>query len=113
MNIVHAVDISNWQGDLSPERARCLAENNAFVIVRLSLENPSLVARAKLQLTALRDAGCPLHGYIWGYESWNPEKTIDDAIREYDQFPLAWWWLDAEEVDDRVGQVRNGEWFWR
>ncbi len=105
----HGLDISNWQGELSPERARCVASGQSLIVVRASLERARLVEIARQQIAALKPHVL-IHGYIWMYPSWDPVKTVDDALREYGPFDLPWYWIDAEETEDVGGPARNTQW---
>jgi GH25 family lysozyme M1 (1,4-beta-N-acetylmuramidase) len=101
------IDISNWQGEITPDIARCFAQSVDIVVVRASLESMTLVGRAQRQIAACQAAGLEVHAYVWMYPSWDPVKTIRDATREYGSFDIRWWWVDAEEVQDKADPARN------
>ncbi len=110
MTTYPGIDASNWQGEITPAIAACLAENVSIAVVRASLESPRLVAIAKRQIEACQAAGLQVHGYLWMYPSWDPVKTVGDAMREYGAYGLPWFWIDAEETGDVASPARNAAW---
>lgn len=110
MDSVSGVDISNWQGPVQTETARCLAEQVKIVVVRLSLESPYHVAVANQQIRTCQAAGLQVHGYLWMYPTWEPGKTVKDAMREYGIYNLPWVWIDAEEDKEIANPQVNGAW---
>jgi GH25 family lysozyme M1 (1,4-beta-N-acetylmuramidase) len=97
---LRAVDISNWQGEITPQLAACLRQQLDLVVVRASLESMTLVNIARQQIQALQAVGLPVHAYLWLYPSWEPRKTVKDAMREYGPFNIPWWWVDVEDTKD-------------
>lgn len=104
------IDISNWQGEITPQTAACFAQNCPIVVVRASLESPRHVALAKQQIEACQAAGLQVHGYIWMYPSWNPTQTVNDTMGEYGRYDLPWVWIDAEETADVADPKHNADW---
>jgi GH25 family lysozyme M1 (1,4-beta-N-acetylmuramidase) len=100
---LRAVDISNWQGEITPETATCLRQHVDLVVVRASLESMTLVNIARRQMQALQAVGLPMHAYLWLYPSWSSHKTVADAMREYGSFDIPYWWVDVEDEKDAPG----------
>lgn len=98
------IDISNYQGLLTPQRVQCLKDSGVeHVIVRAGLEHgPQAMPNWEItrrQMQALRDGGVDISLYDWCYmgaQGWNPRETVR---RSHEMFgPVQWHHLDAEDT---------------
>jgi hypothetical protein len=97
-----AIDISNYSGELTPEKIAFLRANASLVIVRLSTENgANQRAIAAQQVAALAEAGIPWQGYIWSYWDQSPvehwewaRELLPDGWPGYHKLGI---WLDCED----------------
>lgn len=94
-----AVDISNWQGELTTETLDAFkAAGVERVIVRASTEDQEKIDIAKQQMGAVMLSGLELQVYLWLYWDPNdpPEGQRERCIEAYKQFPITRCWIDCE-----------------
>lgn len=95
-----AVDLSNWQGRISPETVAAWKANGVkLVIVRLSTEDTEKIAIAKQQLDVCRDGGLKLGGYCWLYLDGADSGAVqvENALVHYGFYDLSVFALDVED----------------
>jgi spore coat assembly protein SafA len=110
----HGIDISNWDGNLTPEFVDCLTQSGIkHVVVRASLETPAKGNIARQQLQALTQAGLLTSVYIWMYSSWDPVQTVQSTYQLVEGFPETKFWLDCEETSDVGAPAANADWIRR
>lgn len=111
--LTRALDVSNWQGDLTDELELARREGVERIVVRLSLESDWHRQVATQQLRQVAAAGLELDGYVWVYWDWSPEATVDGALalaREAG-VRLGCLWFDCE--DGRPGRGVVEDWLAR
>ena len=105
-DLVHAIDVSNWQPWAADPQS--LQEHLApidppitHVIVRLSLETPTLSAISVTQLQAASISGYSVGGYVWAYPDSVPTDTVRNALALVADagVTLPILWIDLEEQD--------------
>ncbi len=106
--IVHAIDVSNYNGDLADEFAAHPEAELVVVRIGLKCEPPSLrdIARAQVQQSV--EAGKRVAFYVWGYRSYDPQSTRGEALDFMVSLPqpdMPMLWLDCETYTDRRGNV--------
>jgi len=102
VGIVHGIDVSNFQ---DANLTAIIKQYNAkHVVVRMPLagEIPSL-QHAYDQLHSAVDNGATVAIYYWGYASWSPEASTEQALERWEgahvgALPVLW--PDIEEYND-------------
>src|SRR5690348_7781906 len=109
---VAGIDISNWNGTITPQQAACFkAAGIEHVVIRASLESMALVATAKEQIAAFQTAGVDVSLYLWAYfVSYEPNKTVADFMREYGRFDITRVFIDCEETGDVSTPANTAAW---
>jgi len=105
------IDVSNWQGEITPETAGCWKElGYEHVIVRASLETQGKKDLAQRQMDAVLAAGSGLSAYLWCYWDWDPAQSVDDALALIGDRKYHTLWLDAEE-EANTGSTNHLIWW--
>lgn len=112
---VQGIDISNFQGEITPALAGTWAAAGVqHVVVRASLERQAMRDLARRQMVACKDAGLSISGYGWYYQSVDPADWAQQTLDAYGDLGLVRVWIDCEETADvgRPGEIANWLYAW-
>lgn len=108
---MYALDISNWQGEISDATVACWkAAGIGLVVVRLSLETNAKAQLALRQLDVCKRGGLLIAGYQWDYWRWDPVQTTDWTMQLIGDRKLEFIAQDVEDPDGVLTPDKNAAW---
>jgi hypothetical protein len=91
---VYTVDISHWQGEITPDEVACMWDSGVRHLIAGVL-NPSIAAN---QLETASNGGMTVDIYVYLYWSGNITAQVQNALAVGAPFPVQRLWLDAENA---------------
>lgn len=98
------IDISNWQGAITPALVTCWAQHGVRRVIVQAVNPPAdprfPPGQTREQLQACKDAGMPTDCYVFFWEGQDPQAAVN-AMELASGFDIGYWLADME--DDTQG----------
>jgi hypothetical protein len=91
---VYTVDISHWQGEITPDQVACMWDSGVRHLIAGVL-NPGIAAN---QLETASNGGMTVDIYVYLYWSGNITAQVQNALAVGAPYPVQRLWLDAENA---------------